>query len=262
MNCNDARQHWDLYHDSEGDPALHFQINEHLAVCADCAQWFAQQSRLEHLLAERLKSPPPAPELWDRVLTGCGLRQTAGSRRWPLMVGLTACAAAAAVILFAGGLFFPARSPGEDLGRHAAAWHDRLAGEKEPVQFQSRSDHEVEAYLRRRVTFPVRCPPRKDAGFAVRGAGVGELGGQPAAYLAGHVDAAPVSVFILHRRSLEQFPPQLEAVRRETTHRCREGDYEMALRVIDRNAVVVVGRSSPASLERVLNAYASYPDHH
>ena len=50
MNCNEARQHWNLYHDSEGDAELHFRISEHLAGCADCAQWFSQQSRLEGLL--------------------------------------------------------------------------------------------------------------------------------------------------------------------------------------------------------------------
>jgi hypothetical protein len=107
----------------------------------------------------------------------------------------------------------------------------------------------------------VRCPPRKDAGFEVQGAGTCQLGGQSAAYLSGRVGAAPVSVFILDHQSLEHFPRQLQALRREKTHRCREGSYEMVLRVIDRNAVVVIGAADPRSLEQVLNAYASYHDH-
>jgi hypothetical protein len=260
MNCNTVRQHWDLYHDSEGDPALHLEINEHLAVCPECAQWFGQQSRLEHLLAEKLKATPPTAELWERVLTGAGLRRPAQTRRWVLLVGAAACAVAAALALLWGKLFAPA-PPGRDLTRLTAEWHERLAGGEESLQFHSDSDLQVEGYLRQRVPFPVRCPPRKDAGFAVRGAGTGELAGHPAAYLSGHVGAAPVSVFILDRHSLDSFPHARQAIRSEQTHRCREGDYRMAMRVIDRNAVVVVGRAPAQSLERVLNAYASYPDH-
>jgi len=258
MNCNEVRQHWDLYHDSEGDPALHFHINEHLASCPDCAEWFAQQSRLDHLLADKLKSGPPTPELWDRVVSGAGLKQPVSSRRWLLLAGVAA--SAAAVFLFWGKFFSP--QSGEDLGQLSAQWHERLARGKEAVQFHSESDLAVEAYLRKRVSFPVRCPPRKDAGFAVRGAGTGELGGQPAAYLAGTVDSTPVSIFILHKESLDRFPDQLHAVRHENPHRYREGEYQMVLRVIDRNAVIAVGRAPADSLEKVLSAYASYPDHH
>jgi anti-sigma factor RsiW len=259
MNCNEARQHWNLYHDSEGDPALHFRINEHLAVCSDCAQWFAQQSRLEHLLAEKLKSELATPELWDKVLRGAGLKQPVPSRRWLLLAGVAACAAAA-VVLLGSRLFFP--RPEADLAPLSAQWHERLSRGEESVQFHSDSDLAVEAYLRQRVSFPVRCPPRKDAGFAVRGAGTGELNGQPAAYLAGTVDSTPVSIFILHKQSLDRFPAQLRAVRRENPYHCRAGDYELVLRLIDRNAVVAVGRAPADSLEKVLNAYASYPDHH
>jgi hypothetical protein len=257
MNCNEARQHWNLYHDSEGDPSLHFEINEHLAVCPDCAQWFSEQSRLEHLLAEKLKAPPPTPELWDKVLSRAGLKRPARSRRLLLIAGVAASAAAAAAFL----LWFQLFSGGNDLARLAADRHRRLAEKVEKPELESGSDLAVEGYLRERVNFPVRCPPRKDAGFEVQGAGTCKLGGQPAAYLSGRVGSAPVSVFILHRDSLEHFPRQLRAVRREKTFRGREGHYEMVLRVIDQNAVVVIGEADPRSLEQVLNAYASYPDH-
>jgi predicted anti-sigma-YlaC factor YlaD len=81
MNCNEARQHWNLYHDSEGDADLHFCISEHLAMCPECARWFAQQSRLEILLAARLASQPATPAVWQRVRQHCGLQQAPAVER-------------------------------------------------------------------------------------------------------------------------------------------------------------------------------------
>src|SRR5260370_24786399 len=92
MNCNEARQHWNLYHDSEGDAELHFQISEHLAICPDCAAWFSQQSRLESLVAEKLSSHAPTAELWNKVLTRSGLKQPAPARRWLWLAWMSACA--------------------------------------------------------------------------------------------------------------------------------------------------------------------------
>jgi anti-sigma factor RsiW len=258
MNCNEARQHWNLYHDSEGDAELHFQISEHLAMCPACAEWFSQQSRLESLLAEKLNCQAPMPELWNEVLTRTGLIQPAPARRWLWLGGFAACAAVFLVALFLTWNRFAPPSP--DLAKLTAVKHERLVAGEEIPQFESRSDLEVEGYLRKRVTFPVRCPPRKDAGFAVQGAGVCQLAEQPAAYLAGRVDDAAVSIFVLPRDSLTAFPHQ-QALVKEKTHRCQEGQYAMVLGIIDKNAVLVVGETEPARLEKVLNAYGSYPDH-
>src|SRR5712692_8981822 len=123
MNCNEARQHWNLYHDSEGDAELHFQISEHLAMCPDCAEWFSQQSRLESLLAEKLNSQAPTPALWNEVLTRCGLIQRAPARRWLWFASVAACAA----VLVAAVLWTWDRSPAlpsPDLAKLTAARHE------------------------------------------------------------------------------------------------------------------------------------------
>jgi anti-sigma factor RsiW len=258
MNCNEARQHWNLYHDSEGDAALHFQINEHLAACGACAEWFAQQSRLEDLLAAKLRPGSATSELWQQVLSQTGLKQPASVlRSWLWLSGMAAC-----VALVAASLWILSRPAAPDLAKLSAAWHERLASGDETPQFANQSDLEVESYLRKRVSFPVRCPPRKDAGFAVQGAGVCTLAEQPAAYLSGRVDEAPVSILILPRQGLESFPRERDAVHKEKTHHCREGPYAMVLGVVDQNAVLVVGATTPARLEKVLLAYGTYPESH
>ncbi|HKA08179.1 MAG TPA: hypothetical protein VKD71_13050, partial [Gemmataceae bacterium] len=251
MTCNEARQHWNLYHDSEGDAELHFQISEHLAVCPHCAEWFSQQSRLESLLVEKLNAEAPTPELWNDVLTRSGLLQPAPDRRWLWFSGVAACAAVLVVAMLWTWNRSPVQ-PSPDLAKLTAARHERLAAGAELPQFESRSDLEVEDYLRKRVSFPVRCPPRKDAGFAVQGAGICQLADQPAAYLSGRVDDAAVSVFVLPRESLAAFPHQQEALLKEKTHRCQEGQYAMVLGVIDKNAVLVIGQTGPERLEKVL----------
>src|SRR5437879_3340694 len=107
MNCHEVRRHWHLYHDSEGDAEVHFQVNEHLAMCRECAEWFGQQSRLERLIGDRLAAAPATPELWRRALVASGLARPARSRRLFLFAGLAAGLAAAALIV---GFLRPARA--------------------------------------------------------------------------------------------------------------------------------------------------------
>src|SRR5262249_961580 len=138
MNCNEARQHWNLYHDSEGDAELHFQVGEHLAICPACAEWFNQQSRPESLLAEKLNSRAPTPELRNEVLTRTGLIQPAPPRRWLWFAGVAACAAVL-IIAMLWTWNRPPVQPSPDLAQLTAARHERLVAGKEIPQFESRS---------------------------------------------------------------------------------------------------------------------------
>jgi len=262
MNCEEMRRHWNLYHDSEGDADLHFRIGEHLAVCAPCAQWFDQQSRLEVLLADKLRSQSPTPAIWDRVLhqTGLAPKPPAATRRWSWLLGVAACLLL--LVAVSWSVLRRNRPPGHDLANLSAELHHRLEAGEETLQFRSESDLEVENYLRDRVPFPVRCPPRKDAGFVVQGAGVFRIADQPAAYLFGHVDATPVSIFVLSRDKLAAFPAQRPALLEEGTHRNQEGAYQVVMAGIDRNAVLAIGQTDPALLDRVLHAYGTYPHDH
>ncbi len=260
MTCNEARQHWHLYHDSEGDVRLHLEIEDHLAGCPACGEWFHLQNRFEQLVSEKLAEPPADPALWAGVLAGAGLKRPKAGRTQFWLPRMAAAAAVVLVVL--GGLsHFRRPPPAADLAAVSASWHDRLQSGDEPVQFVSASDHEVDAYFKGRVPFPVRCPPRKDAGFVARGAGVSEIEGRPAAYLSGTVGDVPVSILVLPRDSLPSFPAQRDALRQRGVVHAAAGPYAMVLREFDRNAIVVVGRADPPALERVVNAYGSYPDH-
>src|ERR1043166_309139 len=122
MNCQAVRQHWNLYHDSEGDGELHFRINEHLGACPDCAQWFSQQCRLEELLEERLRAQPATREMWNQVLAPCGLVRPTSTRHWLWWAGVAATVLLALAVL----RYSHDSSPASDLAGLTAARHQRL----------------------------------------------------------------------------------------------------------------------------------------
>jgi len=184
---------------------------------------------LEALITEKLSSNAPTPKVWDDVLAGAGLRQPARVRAWSWLAGLAACAA---IVVWAVFFFRPGRSA--DLATLAGERHQQLASGEAAVELASQSDLEVESYLHQRVSFPVRCPPRKDSGFAVQGAGVCKMSNQPAAYLTGHVGDSPVSIFILARDGLRDFPEQRRVVHERQAERWQDGKYAMVMGVIDR----------------------------
>jgi anti-sigma factor RsiW len=260
MNCTEARRQWMLYLDSEGDPDLLLRIRAHLEECSTCADWFARQQRLEQAVRAQVAGVRESPELWGRVLAGSGLcPPVAGRMRWPVLGGmLTAAALLLAVVL---GLWHGEHRPSSELAREAAAWHERcLRGEVKP-EFVSASDQEVDRYLKSRLPFRVHCPPRTDMNFAVQGAGVCLLKDrQQAAYIVGHVEEATVSILVLDRSSLAAFPRARSELQGGRHHFCREDGYAMVSGVVADNLVVVIGAASPDALEKLLNAYGTYPD--
>lgn len=258
MNCDAVRRHWELFYDSEGDSELYLQINEHLAECPDCAKWFFQQGQVEALVTAKLAAATATPETWRRVLSGVGIAQPAPARSWMIF---SSCLAVAASLLLAVTLWHFSR--GADAGHLSAltaAAHQTLADGARRIEFVSRSDLAVERYLKERVPFAVRCPPREDAGFEVRGGGICSIAGDPAAYVVGRVEGKEVSVFILPEERLAEFAHERAVIDREEIHHCREGQLDMVLAKIDRNVVVVIGSASPQRLERVVRAYGTYPE--
>jgi len=257
MNCSQARQHWHLFHDSEGDAELHLRINEHLDHCPECTRWFTQQSALEEAVTHTLRAgSEPTPAIWQKIEQQLLPPQPASSRRW-LLFASTALALAASLLIAVNLGVWPSQAP--DLASLSAALHDKFAGGQENPTFASTSHLEIEDYLKRHVSFPVRCPPREDAGFQARGGGTYTLAGDSVAYVVGNVDGEDVSLFILSRDSLEHFPAQMTRVRQEGTLRQRQGNLEIVMTEFDQNLVLVVGKVHPEKLQRLLRAYGSYP---
>jgi anti-sigma factor RsiW len=258
MNCNEARRHWELYYDSEGDSELYLKINEHLAECPSCAKWFFQQGHFEELVTAKLSAGEPTAALWDRVRCNTGLTRPVSARGWMFFGSFMAIAAC--LLLVVGAWWLNSGQKSEHLAALTAVVHRGFAEQNQPIEFSSPSDLEIEQYLKSRVSFPVRCPPRQDAGFAVRGGGICNIAGDSAAYVIGEVENQSVSIFVLPAERLREFAHERDVLSREAVHHCQEGGYDMVLAKIDRNIVVVIGKGSPEKLERVVRAYGTYPE--
>ena len=261
MKCPDARRYWDLYHDSEGDGDLHFMVNEHLDHCAECAEWFHKRSRLESLVKERLAESPGEGATavdWSRIMTGAGVTPVRRTRSWK-MFGSLLVALAAGILLMIGVFGGFRRDGSPSLAHLSAAVHQHVTSGSLRPEFESESDIDVDRYLVHRVSFPVRCPPRKDSGFAVRGAGLCQLAKQSAAYVVGSVDQQAVSIFVLPKESLNEFPELREILQRESMTACRDGNSEMVASVFDKNLILVIGNVERTKLTRVLKSYGTYP---
>lgn len=254
LDCAQVRRLRALYHDGEGEPQLYDRINAHLAACAACSGWYESQRRFDRRIEDHLRPPPADPLLWGRLLVGAGLVRPSGNHRGCLALLVVAAAGLLVALLWS-------LRPATDLAASVLHWHTRLVQGAEAPQLASDSDRVVEDYLRGRVSFPVRCPPRQDSGFHVTGAGVRRKAGGEVAYLTGRIGDSPVSIFIFPQSV--RFPASdWETLDDPAFRYGRRRGYDLMLRRFDRNWVLVVGRTDRGRLSRVLRAYGSYHDQH
>lgn len=250
--CNEVRRLFELYADSEGDAATFQKVNQHLAECAGCSAWFESQLLLESRVGELMRADSPSATLWAGIE---GRVRTTSRWNWALLRLMTASAAVVLVALSGWFLNTPDIQAPNDLAALAVDEHERLASGNLPLQISSDSDLEVEDYLKRRVDFPVRCPPRQDAGFMVQGGGVCSLGATPAAFVHGTIGDGKSSIFILPREALQDFGPERSRLSQANVLYHRKGSVSVVLSAIDQNVVIVVGPESEAHLSN-----RSHPD--
>ena len=263
MKCHEVRRLFPLYYDSEGDAGLQLEIGDHLAICPQCQQWFQDQARCEDGVVRLLTAGDATAETWQAIEKRVLATEHSGPRsaRLRFWTRTTALLAIAASLLLAVILWQPwkARHSGADLSQLAAAEHERYLHGDWLVEVRSDSVDEIEQALRPRAGFAVRCPPKGQAGFHLRGGGLCRLGGEGGVHIVGDVQDRPVSVIVLPGDALRSFPHMREhLVGERQPHRCREGQYEMVASLLHGHVVVVLGEISPDVLAEILRGYGSH----
>jgi len=256
MNCEEIRQHWHVFHDSEGDAEIHLRINDHLSLCDECSKWFFQQSRLEDGMVEKLRDVEATKEVWKTIRQQCVATEPHVKRHYVFWSSLVAIMLVCLVAIFRGGVLPGGRS--FDLAELSAGLHEKLATGREQIQLISNSTNEIEEYLRGSVSFPVRCPPPEEIGFSLRGGGTCHFEQDTVAYIVGQVDGTPVSVFVMDRNSLSHFPLHYNILGRESVYQCRARDVGIVMSQVNDNLVLVTGKAPADRLRQVLKAYGSH----
>ena len=81
MKCEELQSLYGAYLDSELDARTTLEIQQHLAVCPDCARAFAAEAKIEARITTGLKRGERTPSVWDKIEQQVMTSAEAKSRR-------------------------------------------------------------------------------------------------------------------------------------------------------------------------------------
>lgn len=255
MRCKEHIKYLGPYMDSELDAKTCIEIEDHLNVCQDCRKRFAKEQEIEKLLVERLKEERMPEYMWKAVQASVNdadyvpdeVVRSKFDLRWFIPAVATAALAIGLSIFFFWG-----RAPDEKnlilalQEVHESYLRDEIAVKKDvvwPEDFK-------------RMSLLGRVPQSGNIG----GHNVELLGGNP--YYVKDVELAlleyqccgePVSVFILRKEDLDNFPQTRDLLERNKGF-VRMGPEGVNLVIIDVGEAVVCGVSSH-ELNTLLKAF-------
>ena len=132
MKCEDLQFLYGAYLDSELDARTTLEIQQHLAVCPDCARAFVAEAKIEARITTGLKRGERTPSVWDKIEQQVMTSAEAKSRRrgapqvsrpmpwwreslWP---SPQAWAGLAAIWVLLAGVSFAVREPASVAATH------------------------------------------------------------------------------------------------------------------------------------------------
>ena len=212
MNCKEARQYINLFLDSELDSKTNLEISEHLSSCEECNTRFAQEEMLEKSLVSILKEDkdPKAEKTWEGSISRFShqVELEEGTllgfqSLWRYLVPVAAAMVGIIIIM----IVYSRQDPNA-LTAAAQKCHIEYMTDKTVPSLESMSPGEISGYLSGKFTFPVtvsEIPDIKSHHIKLFGGKVCHLNGVSVAYVMYHCCNAPVSVFILNAKDLENF---------------------------------------------------------
>jgi hypothetical protein len=105
MSCEQCRQRWSPYLDSELDAGTTFEVSEHLRTCAACRDRFEREAFIDDWLRTKLRRTTIPADLWASVcqkVRDDSKQKRAESRRLFNVRQPLAVAASIAMLVFAG----------------------------------------------------------------------------------------------------------------------------------------------------------------
>lgn len=254
MKCNEVRNLVLPYLNSELDARTTQTIELHVQGCAECAELFENEGKFDEWLTRVLRSEAATPRFWAqleaRLRPAPGLGWFTQWWRRRAVAALAACALA--VLAVAGALFLPSLGS-LDLAAALEPDHAKYVAGALEAQFQDQPSARILAQTHGRLD--ANAFSRLPTGPAFRPAGkrLCHLGDVPVAWILGRQGQLPVSIVVLRRTELDQFP-QLRR-RLEAGHPvvcARAGRYRFAARAVGDHVVCAMSAMSRDQLEELV----------
>ena len=249
MKCPEARKLLAAHLDSELDARTSLEIEEHLKACDECAGLFAAERKFDQRLSGALKAGSRTEGLWENVeaaIGGEGCRGRGLHRRWLKL-------AASFALLASLGAWGWVKSRPLDLAAAVEECHHAYVQKFTSPEFTGAVPDEIVRKLDRRLDLAAFAYHPASSAFNEQGARFCHVANVPVAVLLGRFQDTPVSLFVLKRSELAQFP--------RTRRRLESGDpivcggagpYQFAARLVDGHVVCVMGGAPRPSLEELL----------
>ena len=208
MRCQDFENFLQPYADGELDEGDAHDIEAHLRECRQCHDAVARQQALRKTLREAARSASalnPAPSAGFRARLLQGLEQEQLIQRRPALWRQNAFAAAALLLLFAGGaITYAALDRKAEREQRAVLYaKDSIAHHRRrlPIEVEGAQPH-IQSWFRDKVDFAPRVPNLRKVNLI--GARLSNLRDRQAAYLVYDAkDDRRVSLFVFDAPDLE-----------------------------------------------------------
>ena len=247
MKCPEARKLVRLYLDSELDAKATQEVGQHLEACAECAELFAAEEKIECRLVEVLRRGRRSASVWESVEA-----QIKPARRFAGLKLRWAFAVAVAVALIATVIVWRVSRP-LDLAAAVEHCHDAYVQRLTSPEFTGSVPEEIARQLGDRLdvaAFSFR--PASDA-FSSQGARYCHVGEVPVALILGNFQGKPVSLIVLKRSELEHFPNTKRRLMSGDPIVCgRAGRFQFASRLVNDHVVCIIGAAPRPHLEGLL----------
>lgn len=245
MKCAEVRKLVQLYLDSELDSKNSFEVAEHLELCAECAGLFEAEEKFAGRLGKFLRHGSRTASLWRQIES-----QVEPARSPARLFSFSWFAAAAAiVVLFAGGLVWTKAQP-LDLAKAAGECHNAYVHRLAAPEFTGPVPREIEKEFGSELDVAAFTYQPAAAGFSSRGSRFCHITNVPCALIMGDFGKVPVSVIVFEKARLAQFPQARERLASGDSVVCsRSGRYHFAMRVVDSHVVCVVAEAPQSVVE-------------
>jgi hypothetical protein len=246
MKCAEVRKLVQLYIDSELDAKHSLEVEQHLECCLECAGLFDAEKKFDQRLVRFLRKGSRTASLWGKIESRIAEASPVAHTTFPIW---WLSAAAAAILLFAGGLFWIKAQP-LDLAKAAGECHTAYLHRLASPEFTGAPPPETEKEFAGQLDAAAFSYHPLASGFSSRGSRFCHMANVPCALTMGDYGKVPVSIIVFEKARLAQFPQARERLQSGDPVVCsRSGRFHFAMRVVDGHVVCIVAEAPKSVVE-------------